>query len=93
MESWARGTRADVQRHVLRAAAQNPLFSYFTQIRDQFDDFERKAKMLVNVDYAEERVRKRSRKVSTHDGPAVETEFSSAKDNFKVQVFTQFLTS
>ena len=48
----------------------------------QFDDFERKAKMLVNVDYAEERVRKRSRKVSTHDGPAVETEFSSARDKF-----------
>ena len=55
------------------------------------DDFERKAKMLVNVDYAEERVRKRSRKVSTHDGPAVETEFSSARDKFKVQVFYSIL--
>ena len=57
----------------------------------QFDDFERKAKILVNVDHAEERVRKRSRKVSTHDGPAVETEFSSARDKFKVQVFYSIL--
>jgi hypothetical protein len=43
--------------------------------------------MLVSVDYAEARVEKRSRKLTTHDGPAVETEFNSASDEFKVQVF------
>jgi len=54
------------------------------------DDFESEAKMFMSVDYEEEeeeRVRKRSRKLTTHDGPAVETEFNSARDKFKVQVF------
>jgi len=49
-----------------------------TRIQDQFDDFGRKAKMLVSVGYAETRVRKRRRKLIKRDGPGVE--FNRAKD-------------
>jgi len=62
------------------------LLSYFRQIREQFDEFEKQAKVLVNADYSEVHRRKRLRKAMPDDGPAPNVDLNP-REKFRVKVF------